>query len=1130
MKRIVLEYLIDEDIAVVKKNEAGERIITRKYPKFRKYDLDKIDKWIKGDEALEYINPESPNYIFDPKEEREEIAVLFLGSSLYRKVEDLHTNGFVYIGLRNFNILDLCKRLKFYTIANVRCVFCYGDTNQNQDRYDFFIGEEMEQPYIPLPEIKIRKTLPEILETFSIFDKDDSDYIGFDYETTDLPEWTPFRIIGFGLSTVNQTHYIDVRGLTDDEMKLYKEYFKKFCDTNYRRMWVYNVNFEQIATYRELHQWYNFEDLMVYVKVFNERYATLKLFVPMILTYVKCWDFEMDEVFSMLENWMEYYHTFYELKNSGKVTDPRIDMNEKWYSPNLFGLVKPETMGYYCGLDAYWTMMTIKRIRETTGDTFTKSYNAIKTNYYLASSIYSSGILLNETKRRHFEDVYTAIHTNTGIMVSYAYYKKLLRELDKLIEGKIVVGFKELDAYLMQKDYYGYTENIIRSYFENGILNLKRFMKDNTWIPLKLVGELKGISNRNVSRKTKLIETISKHYKDIYDKKIDEVVEYINNSVNKDYLLNKFYMSFNEFVLGIRDEFKSLNKLTEEEFIKSMYGEWTNKKASWVDWLENIVNNIDYKKEVNPILKTCFDSYGVIALINYYKNLDFIFYDTIKFRDEIKSIVEYFDNMENFNLLDTNFKENEYPLNQGNDEDNKEYYILMWANTRYRRFFFDWIIDAPYFQPKEIKRLEEYTLDDIRKAKTDDELFDIFTVASILHGDAQKQLSTYLKGFIYDQSKTFCGFDDNNMSTWDSWDYGDEFLLIKPRINVCGVTTKRSSSGFHTTPPECDFMTIFEPESEDRWFVYSDASAAEVKTAIYMSGDEGMIAAVESGEDMYNTIGKLIEGEDKYDPVRRTRYKTQLLGTIYGMGESSSAERLGLDIKIIQSMNKALEKRAPKFWKYVQDTVEFAKSNNGLCKSILGDILEIKDRERVSTQGINYVIQSATSIILGNGFYNIWYQNFKRGLQPAAKAWIHDSITLTIPIKYSVHYYLSFFVDYYDYIYDKYGIHYSQSPKYKFNMRDEMPFKIDRNTGIVTLEGHKHDVEKYIDIMGLKPLSLEKTKDSEYVFKKKIERGRYAMNINNNFNTYEQYKLTYQLELDYLKEVEDSLRNNVFKY
>lgn len=1134
MKRIILDYIQEDDLYFPLKNKNGEIVGRKKYETFNIISEKNQDiEYIKGEEVWEYLRINSDKSIWNREEE---IAVCLFGEELYRQVNEMHNNREVYIGLRNFNITDLMDNLKFYTIANARCVFIYDNTTKWKERYNFFLSKDMEKEYLPLPEIKIRTTFNKIKESFDIFNNDDSKYIGFDYETTNLPEWTSFKIIGFGLATNNQTHYIDTRELTDEEYVEFDKLFKDFCNKNYRRMWVYNVNFEQIATYRELQEWYNFQDLMVYVKVFNLGYATLKKFVPMTLTYVKSWDDEMDFLFEKIDEYFYTYKNIYELKNSGLDIDPRIRLDEKWYSDNLYGLIDAKTMGYYCGLDSYWTMKAVEEIKNTTGDYFDKAYNGIKTNYYLASTIFASGIKLNEQLRRKYEDIYTIINMNSSILMSYAYYKKLYQELEKLCKDKIVIGFDGICNELIVKDYNAYALNKLREYLdENGQFKLQQFRTENSWVSLKMVKDLKSITNRNISRKTKIINQIAEYYKNIYDEKVDEFIKQRDELLNNNYFKNLFTKCVNKYILSFNYEksvfYKIYKDKTNEQIIEMMMGEWLLKKCSFWEMQDYNDNILDKNGSTDCIFDYFNSSYGLISLLNVHENTEYVFYNTVQYKNKIKQILDYYENLNNFNLLDFSFKENPYQLNVGNDVDNKEYYITMFANVeKFRNRIFGWMIENTEYQPNKTKRLEEYSIEDIRGEKTDEELMEIFAVCSILHGDSVKQLSTYLKGFIYEQSKMFTKFDKNFMTTWDKPEYSDDYLVIKPRINVCGVTTKRSSSGFHTTPPECDFMTIFEPESEDRWFVYSDASAAEVKTAIYMSGDGGMIAAVESGEDMYNTIGKLIEGEDKYDPIRRTRYKTILLGTIYGMGEETSAERLGIPVNDVKKMNQAIEKRAPKFWQYVEGKVEFAKANKGLCQTILGDILEVRDRTKANTQGINYVIQSATSIMLGDGFYNIWYQNYKRGLQPSAKAWIHDSITLTIPIKYTHHYYLSFYVDYYDYIYDKYGIHYSQSPKYKFNMRDEMPLKIDRKTGIVTLEGHKHDVEKYIDIMNIKPKELIKTKDSEYIFKDKIKRGRYEMFINNNFNSYEQYRLTYQLELDYLKEVEDNLRNNVFEY
>lgn len=82
---------------------------------------------------------------------------------------------------------------------------------------------------------------------------------------------------------------------------------------------------------------------------------------------------------------------------------------------------------------------------------------------------------------------------------------------------------------------------------------------------------------------------------------------------------------------------------------------------------------------------------------------------------------------------------------------------------------------------------------------------------------------------------------------------------------------------------------------------YFDISSAEVRTCAYMSKDPVMIHLFETKQDLYIHVAKIYFGEERWNSTDkafkklwRGRFKTILLGVMYGMGVKALAGRLGV--------------------------------------------------------------------------------------------------------------------------------------------------------------------------------------------------------------------------------------------
>ena len=133
-------------------------------------------------------------------------------------------------------------------------------------------------------------------------------------------------------------------------------------------------------------------------------------------------------------------------------------------------------------------------------------------------------------------------------------------------------------------------------------------------------------------------------------------------------------------------------------------------------------------------------------------------------------------------------------------------------------------------------------------------------------------------------------------------------------FNQTGTATGRLSSSepnLQNIPVRTElgriFRKYFVPKSEDHVLIDADYSQIELRILAHISGDENMINAFLSGEDIHTmTASRVFEvPPEEVTPELRKRAKAVNFGILYGMGEYSLSEDLGISIaqakKYIQS-------------------------------------------------------------------------------------------------------------------------------------------------------------------------------------------------------------------------------------
>ena len=127
--------------------------------------------------------------------------------------------------------------------------------------------------------------------------------------------------------------------------------------------------------------------------------------------------------------------------------------------------------------------------------------------------------------------------------------------------------------------------------------------------------------------------------------------------------------------------------------------------------------------------------------------------------------------------------------------------------------------------------------------------------------------------------------------------------------------------------------------SEGMYMVGADFSQQEPRILAHLCGDENMINAYRTGKDLYSTMASLafkVPYEDcrefredgsvnKEGKKRRSHIKGIVLGLMYGRGDASVAENLGISIDEAKNLSNSLFEAFPKMKEYIEKSKIEAK-------------------------------------------------------------------------------------------------------------------------------------------------------------------------------------------------------------
>ena len=195
----------------------------------------------------------------------------------------------------------------------------------------------------------------------------------------------------------------------------------------------------------------------------------------------------------------------------------------------------------------------------------------------------------------------------------------------------------------------------------------------------------------------------------------------------------------------------------------------------------------------------------------------------------------------------------------------------------------------------------------------------------------------------------------------------------------------------------------FIPSSPDRLIFSADYSQVELRLMAHLSGDEHLLEAFRSGEDIHRATAARLFGvapRDVTDEQRR-RAKTANFGIIYGISAFGLAQRLSLSRSEAKDIIEGYFRSYPKVKEYM-DNVAVQARERGYVTTIFGRrryLGDINSRNAVARalaerNAINAPIQGSAADIMKLAMTRVHERFTECGLQSRMILQVHDEIVV----------------------------------------------------------------------------------------------------------------------------------------
>lgn len=236
------------------------------------------------------------------------------------------------------------------------------------------------------------------------------------------------------------------------------------------------------------------------------------------------------------------------------------------------------------------------------------------------------------------------------------------------------------------------------------------------------------------------------------------------------------------------------------------------------------------------------------------------------------------------------------------------------------------------------------------------------------------------------------------------------------RIHTSFSQTVAATGRLSSTDPNLQNVPVRTAEGRDirRGFVVgagyeslltADYSQIELRVMAHLSQDEGLIAAITSGEDLHTTVGSQVFSvpAGRVDAEMRRKIKAMSYGLAYGLSAFGLSQQLGIEAAEARGLMDTYFERFGGVRDYLQRVVEEARIT-GYTETLLGRRRYLPDlnsdnrqrREMAERMALNAPIQGSAADIVKLAMLRVDEAIRKEALTSRLLLQVHDEIVLEI--------------------------------------------------------------------------------------------------------------------------------------
>ena len=193
----------------------------------------------------------------------------------------------------------------------------------------------------------------------------------------------------------------------------------------------------------------------------------------------------------------------------------------------------------------------------------------------------------------------------------------------------------------------------------------------------------------------------------------------------------------------------------------------------------------------------------------------------------------------------------------------------------------------------------------------------------------------------------------------------------------------------------------FIPRDEQHILLAADYSQIELRLIAEISGDEAMMEAFQTGQDIHRaTAARVFDTPyDEVDRDQRNKAKTVNFAIIYGAGATNLSQQLAISRAEAKDLIATYFDRYPGLKNYMEDTRQFAR-DNGYVVTLMGRRRQLRDinsksslaRSNAERMAINTPIQGTAADMIKVAMINVQKAFEAANVQSKMILQVHDEL------------------------------------------------------------------------------------------------------------------------------------------